>query len=163
MLDNSLWIPVKDTDPRAIALYRKHYSCRDPKKNFARYGFSGQGQSLTLITIDCKALFGWIYNTIERMDKQTGINCFVFRNTSEILSSTLILDAEQWALAKWGEQRLFTYVNPNKISSPEHKYRKAKNAGYCFIKAGWEKCGNSKSGLIILDKFIKEHTLEAKS
>ena len=149
----TLWIPIKDTDPRAVALYRQHYSCRDPLKNFTRYGFSGQGQSLTLITLDCKALFGWIFNKIERMDKQTGINCFVFRNTSDILSSTLILDAEQWALAKWGNKRLFTYVNPLKISTPEKHYRKLKEAGYCFIKAGWKQCGKSKSGLIILEKF----------
>jgi hypothetical protein len=154
LLENSLWIPVKDTDPRVAALYRAHYSCHNPSLNFTRYGISGQGQSLTLITLDCKALFGWIHNTIERMDKQTGINCFVFRNTSNILSSVLILDAEQWALAKWGVNRLFTYVNPEKISSSEHKYRNPKQAGYCFIKAGWNKCGESKKGLVILEKLM---------
>jgi hypothetical protein len=154
LLENSLWIPVKDTDARVVALYRAHYSCHNPSANFTRYGISGQGQSLTLITLDCKALFGWIHNTIERMDKQTGINCYVFRNTSNFLSSVLILDAEQWALAKWGVNRLFTYVNPEKINSSENKYRKPKQAGYCFIKAGWHKYGESKKGLVILEKLL---------
>lgn len=142
----SYWIPVLDTDPRAVALYNRHYSARKSKTSIdhTRYGFSGQGQSLVLITEDCNALFGWNHSLIERDDHQEGVNCFVFRNESSILSSLLIKDADLWAWQRWGKLRLFTYINAKKI---RHK----RDPGRCFLKAGWRNCGFSKSGLVILE------------
>lgn len=75
---------------------------------------------------------------------QYGICCAIFRNESPILSSTLILEAEQHAWARWPGQRLYTYVNGAAIRST--------NPGYCYLKAGWSKCGATKSGLVILEK-----------
>jgi len=45
---------------------------------------------------------------------------------------------------KWPGERLYTYVNSHKIRST--------NPGYCFLRAGWRKCGMTKGGLIILEK-----------
>jgi hypothetical protein len=141
------WYEVKDGDPRAVALYRRHYSCRGTnhgqKIDYVRFGISGQGESMILLTQDCQALFGWKYEAY-RDDGQAGINCFVFRRESGELSSVLIKEANELAWAKWGKQRLFTFIDSKKT---KHK----RDPGRCFIKAGYKKCGYSKKGLVILE------------
>jgi hypothetical protein len=123
---------------------RRHYSHKKSTyyKDLVRYGFSGQGESLILMTTDCKALFGW-NKSKQRDDGQEGVNCFVFRNEGEILSSELIKEACELAWKRWHGERLFTYVNAKKIKSD--------NPGYCFKMAGWSYCGKSKGGLDILE------------
>jgi len=79
-----------------------------------------------------------------RMDTQTGFNCAIFRNESERRSSEIILEAERFAVAKWGPNRAYTFVDGRKVRSS--------NPGWCFIAAGWRKCGKTKSGKIILEK-----------
>lgn len=133
------WIPVKDGYHPAAELYRKHYSCRDPKVDFERYGFSGNGESLVLISENGDALWCW------RKVNGEGINCSIFHNESPIQSSFLILEAEELAWERWPNERLYTYVNSRKIRST--------NPGYCYLKAGWRKCGLTKGGLVILEKF----------
>lgn len=135
-LDNH-WIEIKDGDPRAVAIYRRHYSCRNPEVDYCRYGFSGKGESMVLITPECNALWCW------RRVEGEGVNCSVFRNEGDILSSQLVIEASGLARKKWGNKRLYTYVNSQKIQSS--------NPGYCFLMAGWEKCGKSKGGLDILE------------
>ncbi len=103
----------------------------------------GPGEKLILITPDNDAVFGW-RKIVFRLDKQDGIECFIFRNEGPILSSYLILLAETFAREKWPGERLFTYVNGGKIRST--------NPGHCFLMAGWQRCGKSKGGLTILDK-----------
>jgi hypothetical protein len=140
------WIAVTDGDPRAVALYNRHYSARKGNIDRVRYGFSGNGESLIMLTVDCRALFGWRKQEIHD-DGQEGVNCFIFRNeNSENLSSDLIIDAHQWAFTKWGKQRLYTYIDSKKI---RHK----RDPGRCFLKAGWHYCGVSKGGKLILEYF----------
>ena len=135
---------VPDCDPRIVSLYSRHYSSKKNGKTtqeWLRYGIAGPGEHLILLTIDSLALFGWIKNI--RDDGQTGINCFIFRNEGRLQSSTLINEACRLAWNKWPRQRLWTYVNPKEIASP--------NPGYCFKQAGWKICGRSKGGLHILE------------
>ena len=98
---------------------------------------------MVLITQQCDALFIW--RKFISLDHQEGVNCAVFRNESKLLSSELILQAEELARMRWPTERFYTYVNGAKIRSS--------NPGYCFIKAGWRKCGLTKGGLIVLEKF----------
>ena len=79
------WLPVKDGDPRAAALYRRHYSCyqyadnrRADPSNRNRFLIVGPGEKMVLMTVDCSALFVWR----KFIDKsgQAGVNCAVFRN-----------------------------------------------------------------------------------
>lgn len=135
------WIPVKDGDARAVGLYRRHYSCRNPKVDYGRYGFSGKGESMVLLSTGCNALWCW------RMVTGVGVNCSVFRNESDTLSSELVLEADEMAFIRWPGERHYTYVNGGKIRST--------NPGFCFIAAGWHKCGVSKGGLVILEKLGK--------
>lgn len=105
---------------------------------------SGPGERIILISPSNDALFIWKKEKF-RMDGQVGINCSVFRNESNILSSKMIAQAETIALRKWPGERMFTYVDANKI--------KSNNPGYCFKVNGWQQCGISKKKLIILEKF----------
>jgi len=137
-----VWLPIRDGDPRARALYRRHYSWHEYKDNRQHDRFVGPGERLVLITLTCDALFIW--RKFRPLDGQQGVNCSVFRNESNITSSQLILSAEELAWKRWPGERLYTYVNPKKIRSA--------NPGYCFLCAGWQHCGHTKSGLVILEK-----------
>lgn len=151
MLPDMLWLPARDCDSRAYALFSRHYSAspyadgrrRDPS-NPNRFSFVGPGEKMVLLTADCRALFVW-RKFISR-DGQHGVNCAVFRNEGDELSSRLILEAEELAWGRWPGARLYTYVNSRKVQSA--------NPGYCFKKAGWRACGFTKSkGLLILEKY----------
>lgn len=132
------WIGVLDGDPRAVALFRRHYSCQKPSIDYCRYGFSGKGESMILLTLECDALWCW------RKVKGEGIQCSVFRKESDALASELIREACDLAWERWPGERLYTYVNPRKIRST--------NPGYCFMRAGFSRCGMSKGGLVILER-----------
>lgn len=143
------WFCVKDGDARAYDLMTKHYTFqaykdgrRQNRSNPNRHLFVGPGEKIVLMTADCRALFVWR----KFIDKsgQSGVNCAVFRNESDYLSSELIIEAEQIARMRWPAERLYTYVNPKSVSD---------NPGYCFKKAGWKFCGKTKSRqLHILEK-----------
>lgn len=143
------WLPVKDGDERATALYRRHYSSKDYAdgrlrdwSNGQRWLVCGPGEKMLLMTAMCDALFVW--RKFIDDSGQTGVNCAVFRNESDVLSSALILEAEQHAWRRWPRERLYTYVNKDAIVSS--------NPGYCFQMAGWQRCGKTKLGLIVLEK-----------
>ena len=140
------WYEVSQCDPRVVALYRRHYSSQKINHgaiiDYTRLGIAGPGESFVMLTQDARAVFGWVKNI--RDDNQYGINCFVFRNESTELSSSLIIEADELAFNKWpDERRHFTFVNPKKVRST--------NPGYCFIQAGWRRCGKTPKGLIILE------------
>lgn len=139
-VDNGYWLGVKDGDPRAYALYMRHYSHR-PRKNIGNYKIGGPGEKMILMTFNCDALFIW--RKFRSMDGQPGISCAVFRNEGTVLSSTLICEAMKLAWQRWPGQRLFTYVNPHKVAS--------RNPGYCFKMAGWRKCGMTAKRLLIFE------------
>jgi hypothetical protein len=149
------WIPTHRADPRAFALYRRHYSA---KKNFSQrrpgnFNIVGPAFHIVLLTVDCQALFVWIKNNMERFDRQVGVCCTIFRNetdTPHILSSDLIREADQLADGRWPGERHFTYVD-----AAETARRRSKHAqpGKCFLEAGWQSVGWNKTGkLVLLEK-----------
>lgn len=144
------WFSINDGDPRGRALIRRHYSARHYRDNRNPRLYVGPGEKMVLLTTDCRALFIW--RKFISDDGQTGVNCACFRNEGMELSSLLILEAEQLAWQRWPGERLYTYVNPRKITSP--------NPGYCFKRAGWTlvrtpdgKPFEGKSGKLILEKY----------
>ncbi len=138
------WMPVKDGDRRARAIFDRHYSRYHYADGRRPVLFVGPGEKMVLMTVDCDALFIW--RRFISGDGQTGINCAVFRNESKHLSSDLIREAMQLASCKWPGERLYTYVAPNKIKST--------NPGYCFQKAGWHKCGETKVNRLLIMEYI---------
>lgn len=150
MFPGNPWFCVKDGDSRAFDLFSRHYSFNDytdgRRRNFSnpqRHLFVGPGEKLVLMTSFCDALFVW--RKFKSLDNQDGVNCAVFRNESDFLSSDLIKCAEELAVRKWGGCRAYTYVNPRLITST--------NPGYCFKIAGWTVCGTTKvNKLLIFEK-----------
>jgi hypothetical protein len=137
------WFSTRDGDAIARLIFDRHYSRlhyadgRNPKL------FVGPGEKLVMLTDQADAL--WVWRKFISDDGQQGVNCAIFRNESPILSSELILDAEEIAWKRWPGQRLFTYIDPRKVKST--------NPGYCYKKAGWCLCGETKwNKLLIFEK-----------
>ena len=106
-----------------------------------------QGQKTILITALGDALLVW--RKFIDDSGQRGVNCAVFRNEGPALSSGLIREAMAVAWGRWPGERLYTYVDPRRVgrTNPGH------NPGYCFLKAGWRRCGRTRSrGLLILER-----------
>ena len=155
MLPGNNWFGVKQTDLRAVNLYSRHYSAKKgghSKSDWLAHGIAGPGEVMTLITSDGKALFVWQKQKYS-LSGQVGVNCAVFRNEGEQLSSELILDAEELCQKKWPGERMFTYIDSSEIASS--------NPGYCFYMAGWKfvysengRKARTKRGLLIMEKII---------
>lgn len=148
------WRSSHKADPRAVALYVRHYSARRYADGRPRRQCMPPGETMVLLTEDCRAVFGWQRARVERYDRQTGVCCTLFRNEGNLLSSALIAEADELAWRRWpDERRHFTYVNAGAVASS--------NPGYCFLRAGWRRCGRSKSGLVLLERL--PDALEAAS
>ena len=100
------------------------------------------GETLVLIGRDIDAVWGWWRphpaSGLSAMNNRDGLTCTIFRNESEILSSLLILEAEEIALSKIeqiGPDGFMTYVWDKKVRSV--------NPGFCFRCAGWTPIGRS--------------------
>lgn len=137
-----LWWLTKDGDTDCMALYERHYSGqeRNGKRRVAQ--FVGPGEHIVLRTERGDAMFVW--RRFIDDSGQTGINCAVFRNESRHLSSELIRQADAIADFCWPDRRHYTFVNPEKIRSS--------NPGFCFLEAGWKRCGRTKGGLLIMER-----------
>ena len=79
-----------------------------------------------------------------RLDKVDGPMCSVFRNEGQVLSSTLILEAEQAAWARWPGVTLWTYVDPRCVVSGL--------PGRRLTRARWKHAGESKAGRLLFCK-----------
>jgi len=144
--DVPLWWLTKDGDIACLEMYERHYSAHCYRDGRIRKLFCGPGEKLVLRTEPGNALFVW-RRFIDRSG-QTGINCAVFRNESAHKSSALIRQADAIADCIWPNSRHYTYVNPQAVASA--------NPGFCFIAAGWRRCGWTKGGLLILEREAQE-------
>lgn len=122
-----------------MSIFLSHYTARARRKVFQ---FVGPGEKEVLITQDALALFVWRKFISDA--GETGVNCAVFRNEGPTLSSELIMAANAIARKRWPGERLYTYVDPSKV---RHK----RDPGRCFLKAGYQKCGMTKSGKLVLE------------
>lgn len=136
------WWLTKDGDKTCLALYERHYSAYRYRDGRKRSQFVGPGQTIVLRTAAGDAL--WVWRKFIDDSGQQGINCAVFRNESNIKSSELIRQADAIADFAWPRERHYTYVNTKAVRSS--------NPGFCFIAAGWRRCGRTKSGLLILER-----------
>lgn len=119
-------------DKCVAALADKHYS----RRTVGSPQFMPPGQTIVLVTPDGQAGWGWWRphptSGIVALNKLDGWTCTFFRNESEALSSTLILEAECELLNSGlgcGPDGMLTYVWDSKVSSA--------NKGFCYKKAGW--------------------------
>ena len=141
-MSEPVWWLTKDGDLDCLALYERHYSAHRYKDGRRRTLFAGPGYKIVLRTWDGTAVFVW-RQFIDDSD-QKGVNCALFRNESNHLSSDLIRQADAIADYAWPSARHYTYVNAQRVRSS--------NPGACFKHAGWSRCGKTKKGLIILER-----------
>ena len=144
-----LWWLTKDGDRDCLAMYERHYSAYRYADGRMRRIFCGPGQKVVLRTEPADALFVWRKFRDDCIDqrsgeRQSGINCAVFRNESSHRSSELICQADAIADCLWPDCRHYTYVRADAVRST--------NPGFCFLKAGWKRCGMTKNGLLILER-----------
>lgn len=137
-----LWWLTKDGDALCLAMYERHYSAYQYRDGRVRKLFCGPGEKVILRTLEGDACFVW--RKFIDGSGQEGINCAVFRNEGTHKSSALVEQADAIADCIWPGSRHYTYVNAKAVRSS--------NPGYCFLRAGWRKCGQTKGGLLILEK-----------
>jgi len=145
LIEGAHWYPAHRADARARALYLRHYSRFKRKLGSTSPQFVSPGECMVLLTAAADAVFVWHYARPEmRLDKVDGPMCSIFRNEGPVLSSTLILEAEQLAWARWPGTTLWTYVDPRCVASGQ--------PGWCFIRARWKRAGESKAGRLLFRK-----------
>jgi len=137
------WWLTKDGDKACLELYECHYSAYRYADGRKRSQFVGPGEHIVLRTLDGDAVFVW--RRFIDDSGQRGINCAVFRNESPHRSSELIRQACAIADFAWPGARHYTYVKAAAV--------KSSNPGFCFLAAGWRKCGMTRSGLHILEYY----------
>lgn len=135
------WIKVRDGNLTALRLFDRHYSSRRAHVR-KQDQMVGPGGKMVLLTPDARALFAWRLFVAD--NGQDGVNCTVFRNEGGARSSDLIRAADDLCWERWPGERHYTYVDPEEVRST--------NPGYCFLMAGWRRCGVTKRGLVILER-----------
>ena len=146
-----LWWLTKDGDADCLRMYERHYSAYRYADGRERNLFVGPGEKVVLRTESGNAFFVWRRFVDDCVDQRTGerqqgVNCAAFRNESPHVSSELVRQADAIADFCWPDSRHYTYVDAEKIRSS--------NPGYCFIRAGWKRCGMTKSGLLVLERIV---------
>lgn len=148
---------VADGNFTAYQLFKRHYSYKEKPMTDERWQrlcengirgttqVVGPGEKLIMLLRPTNDALIAFRKFIDRSG-QKGVCCTIFRNEGPVKSSTIILTAERVVKRKWGKTRLYTFVNPSKI--------KSSNPGFCFQKAGWTRCGVTKKGLLIFEKYI---------
>jgi hypothetical protein len=143
------WVPVRDGDASARAIFDRHYSRRRYADGRKPKLIVGPGDKLLLLRADGSALFAWRRHKSHA--GQEGVECSIFRREDGPLASILILEAEVPARGRWPGQRFYTFVNPRKVEPT--MVRGHPVWGFCFYKADWRFAGLSKkAGLHILAK-----------
>jgi hypothetical protein len=137
-----LWFLTKDGDASLLDLYERHYSCRHYKDGRHRRLCVGPGEVIVLRTETADAAFVW-RKFIDDSGQQ-GINCSFFRSEGPYQASELIRQADAIADHVWPGERHYTYVKPEAV--------RGTCPGYCFIRAGWRRCGWTKSRQLILER-----------
>jgi hypothetical protein len=142
MASEPLWWLTKDGDKDCLAMYERHYSAYRYADGRKRTQFVGPGEKVVLRTTQADAVWAW--RKFHDDSGQQGVNCAVFRNESVHRSSLLISQADAIADCLWPGSRHYTYVDAARVTS--------KNPGFCFLKAGWRRCGRTGSGKLIMER-----------
>lgn len=154
VISGGVWLRTTKFDPAVVGMYLRHYSASKnvgdgyhERASRYRHGVGGSGESVTLRSVDGRAVWIWRHDKVPRLDRQDGVNCTIFRNEGDWLSSDLVREADRIAWEHWPtERRHFTYVGDSDIRST--------NPGYCFKMAGWRHAGRNKDGrLTVLEMY----------
>lgn len=140
-----------DDDARVLA--DRHYNRQKP----GTPQFVPPGRCLVLKT-ECHRAFwvtSWPFAEFTKHAWAGAWVCSAFRNEGAGLSSDLIRRAVAATRANWPvipELGMVTFVNPAKVRQPRDKH----GFGYCYIRAGFRPCGETKGGLLALQLLPKD-------
>jgi len=138
------WTLSHRADPRACALADRHYS----RQKVGSSQFVPPGRCLVLLSHDKDAVWttSWPFPEYVKHDWAGAWICSIFRNESPYLSSELIREAvavTRWRYSAPPALGMVTFINRSKT-------RSKRDPGYCFLMAGFSKCGRTKGGLYAL-------------
>lgn len=137
------WHKSHRADRRALPIADRHYNRQKP----GTPQFVPPGRCLVLLSEDARAVWvtSWPFaQWVKHAWAGAWINS-LFRNESDRLSSTLILEAIAATRYYWPdvpELGLITFVDASKIQST--------NPGYCYLCARFQRVGHTKGGLVAL-------------
>ena len=136
------WLLSNRADPLARDIADRHYN----RQNVGATQFVPPGRCLVLRSTHALWITSYPYAEFVQHEWAGAMVCSAFRNEGTELSSDLIRDAlaaTRWRWPELPELGMVTFVDQDKVRPKPHP-------GYCFIKAGFEKCGRTKGGLIAL-------------
>ena len=137
-----LWRLSWCADPAAVALADRHYSRSNPGTS----QFMPPGRQFVLVAP--RAVWGvsWPYAELVAHAWPGAMLCTIFRNESPTLSSDLIRQACAATKWKWPDlpaQGMITFIDAGKV-------RRKRDPGRCFRRAGFQPCGSTKAGHVVL-------------
>ena len=137
------WQLSTSHDPRGCALADRHYSRKKP----GTPQFAPPGRRIVLLK-DPDAVWctSWPYGELVAHDYPGAMVCTIFRNESDVLSSLLVrqaLAATRWKYPELPDLGIITWINAGKV-------RRKRDPGRCFLRAGFERIGLSRTGLVTL-------------
>ena len=143
MSEEAAWCLSWRGDARARRLADRHYS----RQHRGAAQFVPPGRCLVLLTPCARALWvtSWPYAAYVKHAWAGAWVCTLFRNEGAGLSSALISAAVAATRALWEPPPLgiVTFIDPGKV---RHK----RDPGRCFLRAGWERVGETRGGLLVL-------------
>lgn len=139
-----LWRRSHRFDKDALPLADRHYNRQKP----GTPQFVPPGRCVVLLTTDNKALWvsSWPLTEYVKHAWAGAWVCSCFRNEGGTLSSLLIREAVSVTRHIWGDPPplgMVTFVDRGKV-------RSKRDFGWCYQKAGWHVCGETKGGLLAL-------------
>lgn len=144
-------IEVRDGNDAGRALFKNHYTYKHADKPEADQPliYVGPGFKLVLITPDAQAVCAWRLSRL-RADGQTGVECCIYRREGGDLASVMLGKARSIAQERWPGERLFTFVDPKKVTPTWRASRPT--WGHCFYQDGWRFAELTKKRLHILER-----------
>lgn len=139
------WRLSHRADEAARVLADRHYNRQKP----GTPQFVPPGRCLVLLT-ECERAFwvtSWPFAEYVKHAWAGAWVCSAFRNEGAGLSSDLIRAAVAATRANWPEVPalgMVTFVDAEKVRQPRDRH----GFGYCYIRAGFRPCGETKGGLL---------------
>ena len=133
------WRLSHKADKLGCQLADRHYS----RRKIGAPQFMPPGETIVMVAPELPAVWGWWRphprSGIKAMNGLDGWTCTIFRNESPVLSSLLVLEAEEFLRGYTiGPDGLLTYIKDSAVRSL--------NPGCCFKKAGYRTAGRSRDG-----------------
>jgi hypothetical protein len=131
-------------DPDARKIADRHYNRQKP----GTPQFVPPGRCLVLKAPTALWVTSWPFAEWVKHDWAGAWVCSAFRNEGAGLSSDLIrqaVAATRWHFGDPPDEGFITFVDRDKT-------RPKRDPGYCYLKAGWERVGKTKGGLVALQQ-----------